>query len=40
MVYATEPNDEQLKLLISGMKNLVCVLGNVISKLEKPSSTR
>ena len=29
-----EPNDEQLKLLVKGMENLVGVLGNVISGLE------
>lgn len=35
MVDAAEPNDEQLKLLVRGMENLVGVLGNVISGLEE-----
>lgn len=33
MVSAAEPNEEQLKLLIRGMENLVGVLGNIISGL-------
>lgn len=33
MVSATEPNEEQLKLLVRGMENLVGVLGNIISGL-------
>jgi len=31
LIDSTEPNDEQLKLLASGMENLVGVLGNVCS---------
>lgn len=33
MVDAAEPNEEQLKLLVRGMDNLIGVLGNVISGL-------
>lgn len=33
MVSAAEPNEEQLKLLIRGMENLVGILGNIISGL-------
>ncbi|SEP42830.1 hypothetical protein [Nitrosovibrio sp. Nv6] len=35
MIDAAEPSDEQLKLLVQGMENLVGVLGNIISGLEE-----
>ena len=33
LVDAIEPNEEQLKLLVLGLENLVGVLGNIISGL-------
>lgn len=35
MIDTAEPSDEQLKLLVQGMENLVGVLGNIISGLEE-----